>query len=77
MTSLDGVMKKDRHKPDVLLTFFHETGVRRVSTFEMTNAIWRALQSLERDGLLTFLDSAYPWHKFTLRGDKGDKGSRW
>jgi hypothetical protein len=65
-TSLDDIPVKDRAKPDVLLKFFRESGVRRVSTFEMTDKIWLAIKQLETDGHIKLVDSPYPWHKFTM-----------
>jgi hypothetical protein len=65
-SSLDDIPKRDRSKADVLLKFFQESGVRQVSTFEMTQPIWDALKRLERDGELAFVESDYPWHKFII-----------
>lgn len=68
-SSLDDIPKKDRSKRDVLLKFFKDSKIRRVSTFEMTQPIWNVLKALEKDGELTFVDSGYPWHAFKLKGD--------
>jgi hypothetical protein len=65
-TSLDDIPKRDRSKPDVLLKFFQESGVRQVSTFEMTQPIYNALKALEKDGQLKLLDTPYPWIGFQL-----------
>lgn len=65
-SSLDDIPVKDRAKGDVLLSFFKSSGVRQVSTFEMTQPIWNALKRLEKDGELTLVDCPYPWIKFTM-----------
>jgi len=65
-TSLDDIPKKQRAKTDVLLAFFQKTGTRRVSTFEMDDRIMTAMQQLEKDGKLEWVESGYPWHEFKL-----------
>lgn len=65
-SSLDDIPKKDRSKYDVLLAFFRKSGVRQVSTFEMTQPIYDTLKRLEKDGHLTLVDSPYPWIRFTM-----------
>lgn len=65
-SSLDDIPKKDRAHDDVLLAFFAKSGVRRVSTFEMTQPIMNAMNRLEKAGKLKWVESAYPWHAFEL-----------
>ena len=67
-SSLDDIPKRKR-TADNLLAFFKETGVRRVSTFEMDDKTMSALKELEARGeirLMTNEESPYPWHGFVL-----------
>lgn len=57
---------RDYHDPDAVLVAIRGGDVRRVSTFDMTDTLYRSLQVLEERGCLRFKDEGYPWTSFEL-----------